>query len=126
MIKPIGYEVINHITTFIYDDDEYKDWIALGEKDGNIGTILWSISRETDKPIFITRKGFGTIENPVHTEYTISIIHNAFFDNGELGANKEIFKGLHKPLTNFFENCEMMFIDLSGKTNVIKKKDSDD
>lgn len=66
---------------FTYNTEDLKKWITLGNKDGNVGSILLSY-----KDGFKRYASYGTIENPRKTRLTISIKHLAVF-SGEFNVN---------------------------------------
>lgn len=68
-MRPISFTVENGITLFHHDEKEYKRFLELGKRDGNVGLILKS--REGN---ILTYEGFGTIENPLKEMITISMV----------------------------------------------------
>ena len=67
-MKPYKYTVINGVEYFHYKFSELREFLTLGKKGGNVGMILVKRSNE-----FTTSKGFGTIEHPNTTMFTLNM-----------------------------------------------------
>lgn len=74
-MTPIKYTVKGGITYFHYNYSELREFVRLGKANGNVGLLL--VKREG---AFLTYKGFGTINNPVHSMISIKSRHLEMFD----------------------------------------------
>lgn len=69
-MKPKSYIKQKNGYKFIYDLSDLKKWINLGNKDGNVGSILLSYKNGLK-----TYSSYGTIENPSRCRLTVKIKH---------------------------------------------------
>lgn len=83
-MNPRSFTIKNGITHFHYKYSELKEWIFLGNRDGNVGILL--VSRNGN---LLTYKCYGTLENPFTTRQTLSIQHHPVFD-GVLPSDEQI------------------------------------
>jgi hypothetical protein len=100
---PIKFTVKDGITYFHYKYSDLKEFVKCGKLNGDVGHLL--IKREGD---LLTYKGFGTIENPMYSMITISILYLPLFD-GEMMSDEERLVP-PKPL---FTDYKMIFLDLN-------------
>ena len=70
--NPISFSKTGNVATFRYASDFLKEWISLGNRDGNTGPILVSIDYDSKMQMFAT---YGTIENPCRTRYKLNMKH---------------------------------------------------
>jgi hypothetical protein len=82
-MRPVKYTVKGNATHFHYNYSELREFVRLGKANGNVGLIL--VKREG---YFLTYKGFGTIQNPMHSMISVKLRHIAMFD-GEMPTDEE-------------------------------------
>lgn len=73
---PISYKKEGNKVEFFYDQKEWDEWIALGKKDGNVGSMMKYIENESRITFFT----FGTYENPMRDMITLTMVHNPLYD----------------------------------------------
>ena len=105
-MTPIKFTVKNGVTHFHYKASELIRFARLGFKDGNVGMIL--VRR---KGGMLTYKGFGTIENPSTSIFTLSMMHFPPFD-GKMPTDEQRLI----PPKPFFtaENTRFIMLDFSN------------
>lgn len=81
-MNPIKFSIKNGKTTFHYPLSFLRKFLAHGKTNGNNGMIL--VGRTG---IFLTYKGFGTIENPRTTILTFHVKHLEVF-SGPMPSDK--------------------------------------
>jgi hypothetical protein len=90
---------------FHYKFTELREFLTHGFKYGNNGIILTGRINGID-----TYKGFGTIENPRKTVYTISVVHNELFDGVQL-TPKEIVEYKPSEADSPYTSHRLVFLD---------------
>lgn len=73
---PISYILVQGTAAFKYNLSELKEWLALGNTEGNVGPLLLSINYVTG---FQTFASYGTIEHPNRKRHTFHMKHLAIF-----------------------------------------------
>lgn len=107
-MTPVHFTRIkNGHVQYHYSFKELKAWYALGKKEGNVGFILWSTNEKTKHMVY---KGFGTIENPKTTVYTLHINHFELMD-GKWKTPEEQLIAPVSLITKY--NTRMLFLDTS-------------
>lgn len=87
-MNPIKYIQVQNIFTFSYSQEDYDRWNNRGKEFGDSGPLLLSIDYDNEH---LTYLSYGTIENPVKTRFTMTIVHNELFD-GKLSSAEDIIK----------------------------------
>lgn len=121
-MTPYGFTVKGDIETFHYHYSELKKWLTIGKSEGTVGVLLVKRNSKTKDIIF---KGFGTLEHPNTSRYTLQMKHFALFD-GRWREPTEIIK---PPLfqDSPFMSHKLIFIDTSdynGEANVQSRDNS--
>lgn len=109
-MRPIRYSIVGNKTIFHYKTSEIREFYRRGKEHGDVGMIV--VTRAGN---IITRKGFGTIENPRTTIYTISLVHHPLFDDGPMLTDDERIAPRERSKELFGEgtSSEWVVIDLS-------------
>jgi hypothetical protein len=100
-MTPIKYTVKYDITHFHYNYSELREFVRLGKANGNVGLLL--VKREG---CFFTYKGFGTIQNPMHSMISVKLRHVAMFD-GPMPSDDERLVPPASPSTDY----KMIFLN---------------
>lgn len=83
-MTPNRYTIKEDTTYFHYKFSDLRTWISRGNEFGDVGPLLFA--RKGNRLIY---ESYGTINNPMKSRVTLSIIHNPLFD-GKLGTDDEI------------------------------------
>ncbi len=84
-----------------------KRFMSLGLKEGNTGMVL--LRR---KGLFITYRGFGTIENPRKTLLTMSLVHCEKF-SGPMATPEEVIN----PKPSILQSAKIVMLDFGKGKN---------
>jgi len=90
-MRPIKFTVKNGKTIFHYPFSFLREFVTLGQREGNTGMIL--VGRTGD---MFTYKGFGTIENPRTTMFTFHMKHFELMD-GPIKTDEDQLKEAEWP-----------------------------
>ena len=109
---PVNYKKDNNGNIhFIYKFSDLKWFVKHGKKNGNVGFIITDYNNNNT----VTRKGFGTIENPCKTKMIFTLKHLPEWDGGEFSIDKIMNPSKYKKdIYKYLESYRMVILNLAA------------